>query len=135
MYFLDTNTCIYFLNGSNLQVKECLLATPPNKIAVPAPVKAELIFGAFKSRRRNENIRKVEQFLKPFEIIPFNEPANYTYADIRYTSELQGTPVGPNDLFITAIALHHGATLVSHNVKEFSAVDGLIIEDWTVPET
>jgi tRNA(fMet)-specific endonuclease VapC len=107
----------------------------PNPQICPSPVKAELIFGAFKSRKRNENIIKVEQFLTPFEIIPFDEPVTYTYAVIRDKSELQGTPVGPNDILIAAITLHHGAILVSHNVKEFSTFADLMIEDWTIPKT
>ncbi|MCF7929056.1 MAG: type II toxin-antitoxin system VapC family toxin [Spirochaetales bacterium] len=133
MYFLDTNICIFFLNGSNKHVKQRLLATPPNKTGIPAPVKAELIFGAFKSRNRNENIKKVEEFLQPFEIIPFDDSVTFTYADIRYKCEAKGTPVGPNDLFIAAIALHNGAALVSANVKEFSTIDGLMVENWTAP--
>jgi hypothetical protein len=41
-----------------------------------------------------------------------------------------GTPIGPNDLLIAAIALAHGLTVVTHNTAEFSRVRGLSIEDW-----
>ena len=40
--------------------------------------------------------------------------------------------IGPNDLLIAAIAVAHGATLVTHNVPEFSRVEGLTYEDWEV---
>ena len=44
-----------------------------------------------------------------------------------------GTPIGPYDLQIASIALHHGLTLVTHNVAEFGRVPGLVVEDWEVP--
>jgi len=50
MYFLDTNTCIYFLNGKYQYIKKKILSTPPNEIAIPSIVKSELIFGAYKNK-------------------------------------------------------------------------------------
>ena len=54
-------------------------------------------------------------------------------ARIRYLLETRGTPIGPYDLQIASIALHHGLTVVTHNVAEFSRVPGLTVEDWEVP--
>ena len=45
-------------------------------------------------------------------------------------SDEPGTLIGPNDLMIAAIAKTHDLTLVTHNVREFSRVVGLKIEDW-----
>ena len=39
-------------------------------------------------------------------------------------------PDRPLDTFIAATALAHGATLVTHNTREFERVPGLKIEDW-----
>jgi tRNA(fMet)-specific endonuclease VapC len=133
MFFLDTNTCIYFLNGKYQSVKDKILATPPNKIAIPAVVKAELLFGAFKSRKKEENIEKVEQFLEPFEIMSFADMMAYVYADIRQKVESVGISIGPNDLFIAAIVKFHEGMLITNNVKEFSRVEGLNIENWVLP--
>jgi tRNA(fMet)-specific endonuclease VapC len=44
-----------------------------------------------------------------------------------------GTPIGPNDLLIAAIALANRLTLVTHNTTEFSPVPGLKLEDWQIP--
>ena len=63
MYYLDTNTCIYFLNGKYESIKKKILSTPPNEIAIPSIVKAELLLGAYKSKKRNANLEKVEKFL------------------------------------------------------------------------
>jgi tRNA(fMet)-specific endonuclease VapC len=130
MYYLDTNTCIYFLNGKSENIKTKILSTPPNDISVPSVVKAELILGAYKSKNRNVNLEKVEKFLEPFEIVSFDDLMTYVYADIRYKTEKKGENVGPNDLFIAAIVKFHEGILVTNNVKEFKSVEGLLIENW-----
>jgi tRNA(fMet)-specific endonuclease VapC len=38
--------------------------------------------------------------------------------------------IGLNDLLIASTALAYGATLVTHNTREFERVPDLQIEDW-----
>jgi tRNA(fMet)-specific endonuclease VapC len=40
--------------------------------------------------------------------------------------------IGAMDLRIAAVALTHGATVLSRNIKDFSQVPDLLVEDWTV---
>ena len=54
-----------------------------------------------------------------------------TYGQIRAALELKGQKIGANDTMIAAIALAHNATLVTNNIKEFSRIEGLLLEDWT----
>jgi len=131
MYFLDTNTCIYFLNGKYESLRAKILATPPNEIAIPAIVKAELLLGAYKSQKKKENVEKVEKLLQPFAVVPFCDLISYVYADIRNETEKVGEKGGPNDLLIAAIVKFHDGILVTNNVKEFQRIKGLKIENWT----
>lgn len=130
MYFLDTNTCIYFLNGKYESIKIKILSTPPNAIAIPSIVKAELLLGAYKSKNKMVNIEKAEQFLEPFEILPFVDMMTYVYAEMRSSTESVGITIGPNDLFIASIVKFHEGVLVTNNVKEFERIDGLRIGNW-----
>jgi len=130
MFCLDTNTCIYFLNGRYESIKNKILSTPPVEIAIPSVVKAELLLGAYKSRNRRKNTEKVEEFLAPFEILSFSDQATYIYAEIRSLTEKKGKSVGPNDLLIAAIVKFHDAVLVTNNVNEFKRIRGLRIENW-----
>ena len=41
-----------------------------------------------------------------------------------------GTPIGANDLWIACHALALKATLVTHNLREFSRISGLSLVDW-----
>ena len=130
MYFLDTNTCIYFLNGTHEKIKNKILSTPPAQIQIPIIVKAELLLGAYKSKKKQSNIEKVENFLQPFEIIPFEDMMSYIYAEIRNEIEKKGTIIGPNDLFIASIVKYHNGVLITNNIKEFERVKGLKIDNW-----
>lgn len=130
MYFLDTNTCIYFLNGKYESIKTKILATSPNEIVIPSIVKAELLFGAYKSKKPKETLEKVEKFLEPFEIVPFDDMASYVYAELRNRMEQSGELIGPNDLLIASIVKFHEGILVTNNVREFKRIKGLKIEDW-----
>lgn len=132
MYFIDSNTCIYFMNGKFPSVKDKFLSISPKEIKISAIVKAELLLGAFKSNTKEQTLKKVEKFLKPFEIVDFTNEMTYEYAAIRKELEQSGTPIGANDLFIVATTLHNNAILVTHNTDEFARVKNLKIEDWVI---
>jgi len=129
-YFVDTNTCIYFLNGKYPSVKEKFLSISPKKIKISAIVKSELLLGAFKSQTKKQTTDKVEKFLEPFDIVDFKDDMSYNYTEIRGELEAAGTKIGANDLLIAATVLHEKGILVTHNANEFSRVNGLEIEDW-----
>ncbi|HEV3257827.1 MAG TPA: type II toxin-antitoxin system VapC family toxin, partial [Gemmataceae bacterium] len=65
--------------------------------------------------------------------LPFDDAAAAHYAPLRADLESKGTPIGPNDYQIAAIALANNVTLVTHNTQEFSRVVGLFLEDWLAP--
>lgn len=50
--------------------------------------------------------------------------------DIRSDLEKRGVIINGNDLLIAAHALSKDLTLVTNNIREFSRVNGLIIENW-----
>jgi tRNA(fMet)-specific endonuclease VapC len=130
-YFLDTNMCIYYLKGLNPRVKEVLLGKIPDEVKIPSVVKAELLFGAHKSRDTKNNTERVMEFLFPFEIIPFDDKETYVYARIRADLERRGAPVGPNDLLIASIVLANDGVLVTNNESEFGRIPGLRLENWS----
>jgi tRNA(fMet)-specific endonuclease VapC len=129
IYLLDTNVCIAYLNGRSSNVVQRLGNVSPSEIAVCSVVKAELFFGAMRSRNASETLTRQRVFLDQFISLPFDDRSAEFYANIRATLANQGTPIGPNDLLIAAIAQAHNLTLVTANIREFSRVDGLRIEN------
>lgn len=130
MYFLDSDTCIYFLNGKYPHLAENVLSLNAKAIKISAIVKAELLMGALKSQFPQRSTTVVEQFLMPFEVMPFGDKETFIYAKIRNELEKRGKIIGPNDLLIAATVLSHGGKLVTHNTREFKRVPGLEIVDW-----
>lgn len=129
-YLLDTNTCIRYLNGQSAGVLRRLQSLPLTEVAVCSVVKAELYYGAMKSDNPDQTLAKQRLFLDAFASLPFDDRAAELYGRIRADLSRKGTPIGPYDLMIAAIALAHGAILVTHNVREFGRVEGLRFEDW-----
>lgn len=130
MYLLDTNVCIGLLNGADRRILDAFQARRPSEIALCSVVKAELLFGARNSRRVAENLQTLAKFFAPLESLPFDDRSAEHYGAIRAELTRQGALIGANDLLIAAIARAHDATLVTHNVEEFSRVVGLQIVDW-----
>ena len=93
-------------------------------------MKAELIFGALRSSLPTQNLNALDTFFAGFASLPFDDAAARAYGEIRNALYRAGTPIGPNDLMSAAIAKVHGLTLVTHNTREFSRVQGLTLEDW-----
>lgn len=129
-YFLDTNTCIYFLKGKHPEVRDRMLSIAPANIRIPSMVSAELFLGAKRSGSTDRAAALVRTFLNPFEVVAFDHEASIVYADIRHSLERKGQTIGPNDLIIAATVLTNGGTLVTHNIAEFKRVKGLLVEDW-----
>ena len=88
----------------------------PEMIAIPAIVKAELLYGAEKSKLKESNMEKILEFLLPYQILPFADAATPIYASLRSNLEKAGNTIGPNDMIIASIVLSHGGILVTRNV-------------------
>lgn len=132
-YLLDTNTCIRYLNGRAPSVVTKVLTTNPQDIVLCSVVKAELFFGGMRSINPTQSIATQQRFVNRFVSLPFDDNAATFYAQIRADLTSKGTPIGPNDYMIAAIALAHGLILVTHNTKEFGRISTLLLEDWEIP--
>ena len=130
-YFLDTNICIYFLKGTYPGLLSKIMSFQPADIKIPAIVKAELLYAAEKSSKRDENINRVSAYLMPFEIAAFGDLAAVQYGQIQVSLEKSSTPIGPNDLLTAATVMAEKGILVTNNTKEFSRIPGLSLENWT----
>ncbi len=132
IYLLDTNTCIAYINGRSLAVRERLDSLSPDDVALCDVVKYELYYGAYKSSKQQKNLANLREFFGDFISLPFDGQAADICGRIRASLARRGTPIGPYDFQIAAISLANNLILVTHNVDEFSRVEGLRIEDWEI---
>lgn len=129
-FLLDTNICVALLRGGDKKVVERLRALDPDDLFLCSVVKAELLYGARKSRRVTENLALVDRFCAQFESLPFDDRAASFYGVARAILAKEGALIGANDLMLASICLAHDLVLVTRNLREYSRVPGLAIESW-----
>ena len=129
MFALDSNTLIHALKVLG-QVRRIIEGMQPSDLAVPAVVAYELEAGTLRSRNPVLRRRELERLLSFLPILPFDLRAANRAARVRFELEKTGEKIGPLDTLIAGTVLAYGATLVTHNTREFSRVPGLQLEDW-----
>ena len=129
-YLLDTNTCIIYIKGKNLNLKKRMDDTLIPDIAVCSVVKSELFYGSMKSANPDRNYALQQEFLEQLISLPFDDASAHIFGTIRAQLEKKVTPIGAYDLQIAAIAIANDLTLVTHNTREFSRISELKFEDW-----
>jgi tRNA(fMet)-specific endonuclease VapC len=134
-FLLDANAWIGHLRQTSPTVTKRLKQHPASDIVLCSVVLGELLYGAERSAAmyRPANQALVAALRQHYVSLPFDDPAAEEYGRLRAHLANQGTPIGPNDTMIAAIALANKLTLVTHNTAEFSRVPGLTLEDWQIP--
>jgi len=94
---------------------------------------AEIVYGACKSERPDFHLANLEKILLPtVNVVVFDSKAAYLCGRLRAHLEGAGTPLAFADLEIAAIAITHDLTLISGNLRHFSRIPGLRVENWIV---
>ena len=127
-YLLDTSTCVAIFRG-NREVAERMENVGKDKCFISQIVVAELLFGAYKSNCVEKNLKQTHAFIQEMNVLPFEECVE-TFAKERVALWNSGKPIEDFDLLIGCAAKAAELTIVTHNVKHFSHIKGLKIEDW-----
>lgn len=128
-YMLDTNTCIYVINDRPEELRRTFNDNS-GALSISSITLTELLYGAEKSARTEQNLSVVENFVARLTVLPFADKAAAHTAQIRADLERKGTPIGSYDLMIAGHARSEGLVLVSANRREFDRVAGLRVESW-----
>ena len=104
------------------------------EVGISSITVSELYYGAYKSRRTKQNIKRLEEFLYPFGILAYDENASREYGKIRSYLEKNGQIIGPLDMLIAAHAVSRNLTLITNNIKEFKRIKLLEVENWSEEE-
>ena len=129
-YMLDTNICIYAIKHKPEKVFQKLQEVDPEDVCVSSITYAELMHGVEKSAVIEKNRLALSMLFANIEILNFDVDAANCYGKIRADLEKKGTPIGPLDMMIAGHTMSKGYIVVTNNVKEFSRVPNLKIENW-----
>jgi tRNA(fMet)-specific endonuclease VapC len=127
-YLLDTDSVSFALRGHG-QVGARLRAARPSDVCISALTLAELRYGADRKGSRKLH-RLIDTFVGAMSVMPFDEPAAGEFGRIGALLADRGTPIDGFDALIAAHAVALRCTLVTGNVRHFSRVPGLAVENW-----
>lgn len=128
-YMLDTDSVGLALRGEG-SVGETIMECVPSQVCISALTVAELRHSA--DRRKSRKLHSlIDIFIKNLEVVPFDNDAAARYAKLIQRLATKTTQLSVFDTFIAAHALSLEAVLVTPNMRRFSKVPGLVVEDWT----
>ncbi|MBU2858506.1 type II toxin-antitoxin system VapC family toxin [Acidithiobacillus ferrooxidans] len=126
---MDTNILSDLIRHPQGMVAQRIGVVGEAAVCTSIMVACELRFGAAK-KSSPRLTKQVNVVIAAMDVLPYDAPADQTYAAIRQHLAACGQPIGPNDLFIASHALALYAIWVSANVDEFSRVPGLTVHNW-----
>jgi tRNA(fMet)-specific endonuclease VapC len=129
-YLLDTNICIYIAKQKPIEVLNKFEQMEVGMVGMSIITYGELLYGAQKSHHPKKAHSLLQELVSLIPSLPIPIQAAKCYGEIRSTLEKQGKSIGNNDLWIAAHALALDVIVVTHNVKEFSRVPHLHVENW-----
>lgn len=129
LYMLDTNILIALLRDRGDAARP-RLREAEGRLGVSSVSEMELEYGIERSQHPARNRQAVDELLSLVEVVPFDTVAAMHTGRIRAVLAARGTPIGPYDGLIAGHARSLGLVLVTNNVREFSRVPGLEVEDW-----
>ena len=129
LYSLDTNILSDLVRHPQGVVAKKIAVVGEKEICISIIVAAELRFGAAK-RNSARLSNQVETILAAMLVVPVDVPTDREYAKLRQLLESSGNSIGPNDLLIAAQARANEQILVTNNIREFTRVPSLQVENW-----
>jgi tRNA(fMet)-specific endonuclease VapC len=128
-YLLDTNIVSDLVRHPQGSVAKRIQEHGEHAICTSIIVAAELRYGGVKSASK-ELVDSIDLLLSAIEVLPLEDPADRHYAELRHDLNRRGEPIGPNDMLIAAQALAADLAVVTANLREFSRVPRLAVENW-----
>ncbi len=130
MFLLDSDTCVHILRARQPHISR-YAELEPGTVYISAVTYHELYYGALHAGvMKDRHLKTLEDFVIELSILPFTSSSSACSAEVRESLAAKGTPIGPLDTLIAGHALEHELTLVSGNLREFSRVKGLPLENW-----
>lgn len=119
----DTNVVSYLMKGIPLgqSYKRHLAGKVVGIVFVTV---AELYYGAERNNWGEKKRKQLEEHLKNFVVLPYNNEIAKVYARIVVERERVGSRINWPDAWIAATALWHNLPLVTHD-QDFSGISGL----------
>jgi tRNA(fMet)-specific endonuclease VapC len=125
-FLLDTNLVIALFAGES-SVQRHFSRDP--RLFLPTIVVGELWYGALRSARKDENLRRVTDMASSVAVLSCDVETARHYGEVKDRLRQKGRPIPENDLWIAAVALQYNLILVSRDAH-FDEIEGLNRQTW-----
>jgi tRNA(fMet)-specific endonuclease VapC len=132
MYLIDTDILIYSLKGHQ-QVIDHLQRTAMAPKAISVISYGELLYGARKSARTEENLARVRRLGEVLPVVQVSPAIMEAFGSLKARLEREGRRLDDFDLVIAATAMTMGYRLITNNEKHFARIEGLHTGNWARP--
>lgn len=132
MYMLDTNAIIMGIRHPDWPIVSRLEQHVGKDLCISTITLGELEYGIKKSSDPIRTKYGVYQFLAGIRVLAFDANAARHFGDIYGDLEMRHMRIGDREIMIAAHARSLGYTVVTNNIREFSRVQGLKYEDWSI---
>jgi tRNA(fMet)-specific endonuclease VapC len=130
-FLLDTDTCVYLLNG-NPSLKKKVEEVGVFSLAISNSVLAELYFGAYNSKKVEDNLKRINLFKKNLTILSDSQESALRFGKIKADLRSKGKIIEDFDILIASIAIVSSCILITNNTDHFERIDDLQLENWLI---
>jgi tRNA(fMet)-specific endonuclease VapC len=126
---VDANVFIQF-ERRKLSVDFSHWTPPGDDVFISAITVSELLMGVHRAdtdTRRQRRSEFVEAILVGVTVLDLTAVVARRHAELHADLTKRGQLIGAHDMIIAATALHHGLSLLTDNIAEFSRVSGLSV--------
>jgi len=128
-YLLDTNICIYLING-NETLKKKIKEIGVFSLSISNATLAELYFGAYNSQKVDANLQRINEFKKNLIVYSDNNASAKAFGRFKSKLRSEGNIIEDFDILIASVAFVNNCTLVTNNPNHFERIDEVNVENW-----
>lgn len=125
-FLLDTNIVIALFANETSVIANIRVA---QAVFIPSIVIGELYFGAYRSSKIEANLKRVSELASYSLVLNCDADTAQQYGRIKDLLRQAGHPIPENDIWIAALGVQHGLTVVSRD-EHFDEVPGIAVEKW-----
>ena len=130
-YAIDSDILIYYLKN-HPKVVERFVDTNLDELSTTIINYTELLFGAYKSAKSDENLTAIRHFLDLLNIVQLDKQSADIFAHTKAQLQKEGNIIADMDLLIASICLANNLTLVTNNRRHFEKIVDLPLENWSL---
>jgi predicted nucleic acid-binding protein len=124
MIFLDTNILVNILRNE-ARGQTWINYLKDKSVALTSITFFELYLGAELSKKREYNIKIIQNLFQQFPVFSFNVKTSRIAANIYSDLKEKGQIIELNDIYLASIVLEQNSILATDNIKHFNRIQSL----------